>query len=83
MAFDEPANGTAYRLAAAERRLDRIEALEPAVMRQEISNVKDDIRDIRNDFRSFVDEIAGQRKILLSFIVSFAVAAATLFATRF
>ena len=45
---DVPANGTGYRLHALEHRVGRLEGYEPAVMRQEIMDVKEDIRAIRS-----------------------------------
>ena len=68
---DVPANGPGYRLGDLERRISRIENLEPAVMRQEIRDVKEDIRTVARD-------VAGLRKILIGFIVSFALATAML-----
>ncbi len=44
---DVPANGD-YRLRSLEHRIVRVENLEPAVMKQEISDVKEDIRAIRS-----------------------------------
>ena len=70
----DPPNGTiGYRLGSIERRLDRIDLLEPAVMRAELVDVKDDIRQITRD-------LAGLRRILIGFIVSFAISTATLVA---
>ncbi len=74
---DIPAtNGTAFRLAALERRLDRIENLEPAVMRQEINDVKDDLRTIAADMSTV-------KKMFMGFIITFAIGSATLVAFIF
>jgi hypothetical protein len=67
----DPPNGTAYRLQSLERRLDRLENLEPAVMRQEITDIKIDLSDLLKDMR-------GLRRTLLGFIVTFAVASITI-----
>lgn len=61
----EAGNGVAYRLANIERRLERIEGLEPAVMRAQLEDVKDDIREAR-------EELANIRKILTGFLLTFA-----------
>lgn len=45
---DVPANGTTFRLGALERRVDRLEHLEPAVVRSELDDVKEDIKAIRS-----------------------------------
>lgn len=68
---DQPTNGTSYRLSSLERRLDRIESLEPAVMRQEIRDVKEDLHQIARD-------IGGLRKTLLGFVISFSIASITI-----
>jgi hypothetical protein len=61
----EPANGFGYRLNSLERRLDRIEQLEPAVMRAQLQDVKDDIHELAR-------EIGYIRKVLTGFLVTFA-----------
>jgi hypothetical protein len=53
-----------------ERRTDRLESLEPAVMRKEIADVKDDVSQIARD-------IAGLRRVLMGFLVTFAMTAVT------
>ena len=63
--MNEPANGYGYRLNSLERRLDRIEQLEPAVMRAQLQDVKDDIHDLAR-------EIGYIRKVLTGFLVTFA-----------
>lgn len=59
-----------YRLDSLERRLDRIEALELAVVKQQVEDIKGDIRDVR-------DDLASIRKILIGFLVTFAFSAVT------
>ena len=71
MIGDAPNGSLAYRIGALERRLDRIDLLEPAVMKKEISDIKEDIHAMARD-------VAGLRKILIGFIVSFALATASL-----
>lgn len=62
---DVPAtNGTSFRLAALERRLDKIEDLEPNVMRAELVDVK-------NELRNMALEVAGLRRTLLGFVATF------------
>lgn len=63
---DVPANGVAYRLLALEARLSRIENLEPAVMRQEI-------RDVKDDLHQMVRDVASLRKLFMGFIVTFSI----------
>ncbi len=67
---DIPTNGNSYRLAAIERRLDRIESLEPAVVKQQID-------DVRGELRSVSEEIGSLRKMLLGFIATFALSSIT------
>jgi hypothetical protein len=59
-----------YRLESLERRLDRLEELEIAVVKQQVEDVKNDIRETRED-------MAAVRKILIGFLVTFAFAAVT------
>jgi hypothetical protein len=69
---DEPAtNGTAYRIGALERRLDRIDNLEPAVMKQEINDVKAAAREI-------AQEVSSMRKLLMGFMATFALSSVTI-----
>lgn len=62
---DVPTNGTAFRLNALERKVDRLEALEPAVVKAQVADIRDDITEIRAD-------LASIRKILVGFLVTFA-----------
>ena len=71
-----PGNGTPYRILALERAVDRLERLEPAVLRQEVSDLKDDLRSISRD-------VAGMKRMFMGFIISFALANATLVAFIF
>lgn len=63
--MDEPGNGFRYRLESIERRLMRIEDLEPAVVKAQLADVKDDIHQLSEDLGSI-------RKILTGFLVTFA-----------
>ena len=63
--MSEPANGYGYRIAALERRVARIEDLEPAVVKAQLADVKDDIHQLSQD-------LASIRKILTGFLVTFA-----------
>jgi hypothetical protein len=64
---DQP-NG--YRLDSIERRLDRLDALELAVVKQQVQDIKGDIGEIK-------DDMASIRKILIGFLVTFAFSAIT------
>ena len=68
--MSEPANGYAFRVASLERRLARLEDLEPAVVKAQLQDVKEDIHQLSSD-------LAAIRKILTGFLVSFAFAAVT------
>lgn len=68
--MSEPGNGYAFRLASIERRVDRLEQLEPAV-------VKAQIMDVREDIQQLAREIGYVRKVLTGFLVTFAFAAIT------
>lgn len=63
--MQEPSNGFRYRLDAIERRLSRMEDLEPAVMKAQLADVKEDIHAVAS-------ELAGIRKVLTGFFVTFA-----------
>ncbi len=65
--MSEQPNGLAFRLSTIDRRLDRLEALEPAVMKQEIRDVKEDIHQI-------VKDLAGIRSLLIKFFVGISLA---------
>ena len=68
MAMDEPGGswgGFTYQLNAIEARLKKIEDLEPAVTRQQLNDVKEDLHDLRS-------ELGAIRKILTGFLVTFA-----------
>ena len=54
-----------YRLDSLERRLDRIEALELAVVKQQVEDIRGNIAEVR-------DDLASIRKILIGFLVTFA-----------
>lgn len=66
--MSEPGNGYTFRLASIERRVDRIEHMEPAVVRQQVIDLKDDLREV-------ADAVADVRRILIGFLVTFAVLA--------
>lgn len=72
--MSEPGNGYAFRLASIERRVDRIEQLEPAVVRQQVADLKEDIAELA----AAVDSI---RKILIGFLATFAVTGIAIVAT--
>ena len=71
MIGDVPNGTIPWRVGALERRLDRLDDLKPDVMKQEISEIKGDIHAMARD-------VAGLRKILIGFIISFALATASL-----
>lgn len=64
----DPSDAVAIRLSQIERQVDRLLDLEPAVVKQEVENIKKDIGYIRED-------ISAIRKILIGFLLSFAFAA--------
>ena len=66
--METPLDAVAVRLAQIERQVDRLFDLEPAVVKQEVENIKRDIGYIRED-------ISAIRKILIGFLLSFAFAA--------
>jgi hypothetical protein len=63
----EPQNGIAVRLTALERAVDRLERLEPAVVKQQVADIRDDIAEIRAD-------LSAVKRILIGFLVTFAFA---------
>jgi hypothetical protein len=66
----DPTDVVAIRLTNLERQIDRLFDLEPAVVKQEVENIKRDIEAIRQDTSDI-------RKILIGFLLSFAFAAVT------
>lgn len=68
--MSEPGNGFAFRIASVERRIERLEQLEPAVVKSQLEDVKQDIHQLSQD-------LAAIRKILTGFMVSFAFAGIT------
>ena len=66
----DPTDVVAIRLTNLERQVDRLYDLEPAVVKQEVENIKKDIEAIRQDTGDI-------RKILIGFLLSFAFAAVT------
>lgn len=66
----DPTDVVAIRLTNLERQVDRLYDLEPAVVKQEVENIKRDIEAIRQDTSDI-------RKILIGFLLSFAFAAVT------
>ena len=54
-----------YRIEQIERRIDRLEGLELAVVKAQVEDVKGDIREVK-------DDLASIRKILIGFLISFA-----------
>lgn len=65
MAGVEPGNGTGYRLQSIEARLKRIEDLEPAVLKSQLA-------DLREDLHQVAAEVSATRKVLTGFLVTFA-----------
>jgi hypothetical protein len=61
-------------LQALERRIERLEGLEPAVMRSEIQHLGVFLEQIEKD-------VAGLRRVLMGFVVTFALTAITLTVT--
>lgn len=68
---DVPTNGTGFRLTSLERRVDRLENLEPAVMKAEINDIKEAVRAISV-------EVSAMRKLLMGFMATFALSAVTI-----
>lgn len=56
------------------RRLERIERLEPAVMKQEIRDVKEDLHEIATDLRSFRDAFQKEAQAVRSLLTRFFIA---------
>ena len=63
----EPQNGVAVRLSSLERAVDRLERLEPAVVKQQVADIRDDIAEIRED-------MSAVKRLLIGFLVTFAFA---------
>ena len=63
----EPQNGAAVRIANLERAVHRLERLEPAVVKQQVEDLRAEQRDIH-------DELSAIRRILIGFLITFAFA---------
>jgi uncharacterized protein YicC (UPF0701 family) len=72
----EPGNGYAFRIASLERRVERVEQLEPAVVKQQVADLKEDIAELA----SAVDSI---RRILIGFLATFALTGIAIVTTVF
>ena len=59
-----------YRLDSIERRLNRLEELELAVVKQQVEDIRGHIQEVKEDLSSI-------RKILIGFLVTFAFSAVT------
>lgn len=57
----------AVRIASLERQVNRLQDLEPAVVKSEVANIKEDLAVIR-------DDLSAIRKILIGFLLTFAFA---------
>jgi hypothetical protein len=65
MGATESGNGWTYRLAEVERNVRRLQDLEPAVVKSQVADIKEDIHQLAT-------EIGYIRKILTGFLVTFA-----------
>ena len=63
----EPQNGVAVRIQSLERAVNRLERLEPAVVKQQVADIREDINEIKAD-------VASVKRILIGFLVTFAFA---------
>ena len=60
--------GLPFRIGAVERRLDRLEALEPAVVADRVAALSDDVKSLRRAFYTFAFAVVGS-SILFAFTV--------------
>jgi hypothetical protein len=60
-------NGIAVRISSLERAVDRLERLDPAVVKQQVADIREDIAEIRTD-------LSAVKRILIGFLVTFAFA---------
>jgi hypothetical protein len=60
-------NGIAVRIENLERAVHRLERLEPAVVKQQVQDIREDIREIH-------DDLSAVKRILIGFLVTFAFA---------
>ncbi len=78
MGEPEPNGTVAIRLRNIERWMDRIDNLEPAVMKRDIDTVGEDIRQIAQDVAKMRDqlatEVSGVRALLTRFFVAMSLA---------
>ena len=72
----EPTDGYGYRLAALERRMERLEMLEPAVMKQQLADLQVSLRQMSEDNKAAIhqlsEDLASISKILTGFLLTFA-----------
>lgn len=65
MGAAETGNGWTFRVAELERKVQRLQDLEPAVVKAQVADIKEDIHNLAT-------EIGYIRKILTGFLVTFA-----------
>lgn len=56
---DLPANGTAYRLTQIERRVDRLEEGQPAVLAERVVNLTREVHELRDELKSLRRLVMG------------------------
>lgn len=62
---ETPPNGSLpFRVTSLEKRVDRIEGYEPAVLKSELRGLHQDLTGVKTD-------VAALRKVLIGFMVSF------------
>lgn len=61
-------NGTAFRIASLERRVDRLEGYDPAVLTERVGNLSDDVKALKRAFYTFAIGAVGS-SIVFAFTV--------------
>jgi hypothetical protein len=85
---DPPNGAIAYRLQAIERRLDRIDALEPSVMKAELRDVREDLREIVHalgavNVQAMARDLVWVKRTMFGFVATFAITAISMAAVLF
>ena len=64
MSTQEPNGTLGFRMGSAERRLEKLEALEPAVVKSQVHDLQEDVHEIRKD-------VAWIKRTFIAMCVSF------------
>ena len=74
MSGTEPNGTLSYRMASLERRVEKIEHHEPAVVVRDIKALSGDLQEFKEEIK---EEVAALRRVLIGFLVAVALVGVT------